>query len=228
MSGLGEIGGLPGVGGYTGLRATPDEIDRYEVVNTGVLSISSTWFGTAAAGTSTQAKAYVIINKFADHPRNALYAVAGSSDMGGTWAVNGKDQFGVTQSETVAIGTAANGATVAGTKIWRQIDSGTFTTATAALGNGTPKVGVAIGTAAGVAFKLGLLTKIGGSTDVVNIVWIKENVATTLNGGTIGSFVDATNHAFSGSAIMAGTEVYKALIRPTFDNASQSTNLSNI
>lgn len=226
MSGLKSLAGLPGFG-FSGQKVTPDELDRYEVINTGVLSISSTWFGTAAAGTSTQAKAYVIINKFADHPRNALYAVAGSSDMGGTWTVNGKDQFGVPVTETVAIGTAANGATVAGTKIFRQIDSGTFTFTTGAVGSGTPKVGVAIGTAAGLAFKLGLLTKIAGSTDVVSITWVKENVTTTLGGGTFGSFVDVTNHAFSGSAVMAGTETYKVIVRPTFDNASGSFDLAN-
>jgi hypothetical protein len=218
----------PGMGAYSELRVTPDEIDRYERINTGVLSVSATWFGTASAGTSTQAKAYVIINKYADYPRNALYAVAGSSDMGGTWTVNGRDQFGAAATETVVIGTAANGGTTAGTKIWRNIDSGTFTFTSGDLGSGTPKVGVAIGTAAGQAFKLGLLTKIGGTTDVLSIGWSSSNVQTTVNGGTVGALVDATNHAFSGSAVMGGTESYTVLIRPTFDNASQPTDLARI
>ncbi len=225
MSGLGEIGGLPGFN-TGGQQVQPADIDRYERINTGILSISATWFGTAAAGTSTQAKAYVIINKYADYPRNALYAVAGSSDMGGTWVLNGFDQFGVGVTETVAIGTAANGGTVAGTKIWSHIDSGTFTFTTGDLGSGTPKVGVAIGTAGTTAFKLGLLTKIGGSTDVKSITWTTQNVTTTLGGGTFGAFVDTTNHAFSGSSIMAGTESYNVILKPTWDNKGK-TNLAS-
>ena len=89
----------------------------------------------------------------------------------------------------------------------------------------TPPIGVAIGTAGTTAFKLGLLTKIGGSTDVKAITWTTQNVVTTLNGGTIGSFVDTTNHAFSGSSIMAGTEAYKAYVVPTWDNKGK-TNLA--
>lgn len=220
MSGLNEIGGLPGFN--VGQQVAPRDIDRYEVLSTGVLSISSTWFGTAAAGTSTQAKAYVVINKYADHPRNALYAVAGSSDMGGTWVVNGFDQFGLPKVETLALATTANGATTAGTVIWGHIDSGTFTTTSGALGNGTPKVGVAIGTASGQAFKLGLLTKIAGSADIKSITWTTQSVTTTLNGGTFGSFADATNHAFSGSSIMAGSETYKVILKPSFDNSGKA------
>lgn len=225
-SGLKQV--LPGMGEYSEKRVTPDEIDSYHRINTGILSISATWFGTAAAGTSTQAAAYVPINRYADYPRNALYAVAGSNDMGGNWTVNGKDQFGNYIRESVTIATAANGATVAGTAIFRQIDSGTFTVTTGAVGAGTPKIGVAIGTAAGVAHKLGLLTKIGGSTDVISITWIKENVPVTMNGGTIGALVDVTNHAFSGTEVMVGTSQFQVLVRPTFDNASQTANLAEI
>lgn len=207
--------------GVSKSQVTPDEIDRYERMNTGILSISTTWFGTTAAGTSTQAKPLVLINAIADHPRNALYQVAGSSDMGGTWVINGYDQFGGYQTETVAIGTAANGGSVAGTVIWGSMTSGTFTFTTGDVGSGTPKLGVAVGTAGTTAFKLGLLTKIASTLDVKAITWIKENVVTTLGGGTIGAYVDATNHAFTGSAIMAGTESYTVLLKSTFDNASK-------
>lgn len=203
------------------LQVTPNELDRYERINTGVLSVSATWVGTAAGGTSTQAKALVLINTLLDYPRNLLYSHVGTNDNGGTWVVNGFDQFGQPVTETVGNGTVAAGTpawAVAGTKIFAKVTSGTFTTATGAVGAGSPRLGVAVGTAGTTIFKLGLLTKIAGSTDVKAITWIKENVPTTLNGGTIGAYVDATNHAFTGSAIMAGTEAYVVLLKPTFSN----------
>jgi len=219
------------MGEYSEKRVTPDEIDNYHVVNTGILSTSATWVGTAAGGTSTEAKALVLINRLLDHPRNLLYSMVGTADNGGTWTINGKNQFGEVVTESVGSGTVAAGTpafAVAGTKIFREVTSGTFTVATGGVGLGSARIGVAIGTAPTAAHKLGLLTKIGGSTDVVGITWVKENVVTTINGGTIGALVDATNHAFSGSAIMGGTESFKVLVRPTFDNASQSASLAEI
>lgn len=222
MSGLGEHN-------YefiqSGGQVTPNEIDRYEKVNTGILSISATWVGTAAGGTSTQAKALVLINKLLDHPRNLLYAAVGTNDMGGTWVVNGKDQFGQVITETVTNGTVAQGTpafAVAGTKIFAEVTSGTFTVATGAVGAGSAQLGVAIGTAGTAAFKLGLLTKIASTADVKAITWIKENVATTLKGGTIGAYVDATNHAIGGTSIMAGTESYNILLKSTWDNKGRA------
>ena len=204
-----------------GGQVTPDEIDEYLRYNTGILSVDTAWFGTCAGGTSTQAKPLVLINANADYPRNAYYGVAGTSDMGGTWVVNGYDQFGKAFTETVAVGTATNGGTVAGTTIIGSVTSGTFTVATGSKGNGSARLGVAIGTSGTTLFKLGLLTKIGGTADVKNITWVKENVVTTVNGGTIGALVDATNHAFSGSAIMGGTEQYVVRVKPTWDNSGK-------
>ena len=207
-----------------GGQVTPNEIDRYERINTGILSTSATWVGTAAGGTSTEAKALVLINRILDYPRNLLYSAVGTNDMGGTWVVNGFDQFGQPITETVANGTVAAGTpafTVAGTKIFASVTSGTFTVTTGAVGLGSARLGVAVGTAGTTAFKLGLLTKIAGSTDVKAIGWVKENVPTTLGGGTIGAYVDATNHAFTGTAIMGGTESYNVLLKTTFDNGSK-------
>ena len=209
----------------SGGQVSPRDIDRYERINTGVLSISATWVGTAAGGTSTQAKPLVLINKLLDYPRNLLYSAVGTSDMGGTWVVNGKDQFGQVITETVANGTVAQGTpafAVAGTKIFAEVTSGTFTVTTGALGAGSARIGVAIGTAGTAAFKLGLLTKIGGSADVKSITWISSDVPTTLNGGTIGAYVDATNHAFTGTSIMGGTESYSVLLKPSFDNSGRT------
>lgn len=206
---------------FSGNRVTPDEIDRYEqyvVINP---SISATWVGTCAAGTSTQSKALVLINKNLDYPRNLLYGVVGTNDVGGTWTVNGKDQFGNTITESVGSGTAAAGTpafAVAGTKIFSQVTSGTFTFATGSAGNGSAQLGVAIGTAATAKYYLGLPSKIAAVTDVKSISWSKENVQVTMNGGTVDStLVGTTNHTFCGTGIMGGTETFVVLYRPTTD-----------
>lgn len=220
---------IQGLGDYSEFRFTPDELDRYEVVNTNILSVSPTWVGTTAAVAADATSALVLINRLLDHPRNLLYGAVGTADHGGTWIINGIDQFGATTRETVGSGTVAAGTpafAVAGTKIFREVTSGTFTGATGGVGNILPRLGVAIGTATTAKHRIGLLTKIAGSTDVKAITWIKENVPTTMNGGTIGALVDVTNHAFSGSAIIGGTESFKVIIRPTFDNSSQSTDLA--
>ena len=51
---------------FSANRVTPDEIDSYRVYNVIYPTTSATWFGTAAAGTSTQAKPLVVINAFSD------------------------------------------------------------------------------------------------------------------------------------------------------------------
>ena len=206
-----------------GGQVTPNEIDRYERINTGILSISNTWVGTAASGTATQAKALVLINTLLDHPRNLLYGIAGTGDAGGSWTVNGYDQFGQPINETVALATAAAGTSgVAGTLIFAKVTSGTCTLTSDTAGGALGRVGVAVGTSTTAAFKLGLLTKIASTADVKAITWVKENVVTTLGGGTIGDCVDATNHAFTGTSIMAGTESYNVLLKSTYDNSGKA------
>lgn len=202
-------------------QVTPDEIDRYEqyvVINP---SVSATWVGTAAGGTSTQQKALVLINKNLDYPRNLLYGMVGTADNGGTWVVNGKNQFGEVIQETVGSGTVAAGTpafAVAGTKIFAQVTSGTFTVATAGVGLGSARIGVAIGTSATAKAYLGLPSKISAVSDVKMISWSKEHVQTTLNGGTVDStLVGTTNHTINGTAIMGGTETFVVLYKPTTD-----------
>lgn len=204
---------------FSGNKVTPDEIDSYSQYVVSNLSVSATWVGTAAGGTSGQAKALVLINKNLDYPRNLLYGVVGTADIGGTWVINGKDQFGVSITETVGSGTAAAGTpafAVAGTKIFSQVTSGTFTVA--GVGSGSARIGVAIGTAATAKYYLGLPDKIAAVTDVKSISWSKELVQTTLNGGTVDStLVGTTYSTFNGSAIMGGTETFTVLYKTTAD-----------
>ena len=135
-------------------QVTPDEQDSYIQYLIQNPSVSATWVGTAAGGTSTQAKALVLINKNVDYPRTLLYGVVGTNDMGGAWTINGKDQFGNVVTETITLGTTAAGTPAvanAGTQIFAQVTSGTFTVTTGAVGLGSARIGVAIGTATGAA-----------------------------------------------------------------------------
>lgn len=207
-------------------QMTPDEMDRYEQYQVIHPSVSATFVGTAA-GTQTQSVALTLSAVRLDYPRNLLYGIVGTADVGGTLTVSGKDQFGQVISESVGSGTAAAGTpafAIAGTKIFAEVTGGTVTFATSAgQGNGTARVGVAIGTATTAKFWIGLPTKIAGTSDIKNITWIKENVQTTLNGGTIHSttYINTTTHAISGSSVMAGTEVYSVLFKSTHDNSGK-------
>lgn len=213
-------------------KATPDELDRYETYVVTYPSISATYVGTSAGGTASQAKAIVLSEIRTDFPRNLLYGVVGTNDFGGSWVLNGKDQFGASVTETVALATAAagtpNASLVAGTACFSEISSGTFTATSDSVGLGSARVGVAVGTGATNKFWLGLPTKIGGTADVKTITWSAECVPTTVNGGTYStSFINATNHAIGNDSIMAGTEVFTVTYVPTYDAQSDGNNIAN-
>ncbi|MEK9208155.1 MAG: hypothetical protein AAB922_06735 [Patescibacteria group bacterium] len=216
---------------FNAAKITPDEMDRYEQYYVIDPTTSATWVGTAAAGTNTEAKALVLINANLDYPRNLLYSVVGTNNVGGTWSINGKDQFGNVVTESVGSGTAAAGTpafAVSGTKVFSQVTSGTFTFAVGSAGNGSARIGVAVGGTAGSTCYFGLPTKIAAVSDVKIIAWSKENVQTTLDGGTVSStLVGTTNHTFNGTAALGGTEKFVVTLRPTFNNEN-SGNMANL
>lgn len=204
-----------------GNRVTPDELDQIIDYTVMYPATSATFLGTCAGGTSTQAKALVITNKALDYPRTLLASVVGTADMGGVFVVNGKNQFGDTIAETITIGTAAAGTpagSAAGTMIFSEVTSGTFTVATTASGAGSAQLGVAIGTAAGAVAKFGLPVKIKSVNDVKSITWINDGGATAINGGTVqsSSYVGTSNFDFQGSAVVATTDIYKVRVRSTY------------
>lgn len=215
---------------FTGYKVSADELDKVEQYTVQNPSIDTQWFGTTAVGTAAQAKALVIINKNADYPRNAVYGVASAagSVTGGTWVLNAKDQFGASWTETVAIGTATGGGTTAGTKIVAQVVSGTFTfNSSDDPGNGTPKLGVAIGTSATLQHKFGLPDKIFAVTDVKRISWVNNGTQTTFNGGSVTStYVGTTNSTFNGSAVVAITDSYNVSLRSSFN--AEELNVQNL
>jgi hypothetical protein len=204
------------------------DIDQYDLVSVDNPVVSNTWFGTMAAGTNAQTKALVLINQTADWPRNALYSVVGTNDIGGTFTTNGLDQFGQYQTEVAGFGTVAAGTpagSVFGTVIWAKILSGSFTFALGSAGNGSAQVGV--GTVTSGTFQnnwFGLLSKLGGTGDVKMITWINNATTTTLNKGTaLGTLVNVARHAFQGTSGVATTDHYKVIFKPSFDNTSFGT-----
>lgn len=216
---------------FNGNRTTPDEIDRYETVVVTNPTSSATWVGTTASLVADASSALVLINTTLDYPRNLLYGLVGTNDFGGTWTVNGVDQFGNTVTETTTSGTVAAGTpafAVAGTKIFHSVTSGTFDADTDSVGGGLPRLGVAVGGTVGSTAKFGLNTKIGAVADVKSITHSKAFVVTTLDGGTIStSLVNATNHSFNGTAAIGTADTFTVKVRSTYNNAESGDNLAD-
>lgn len=211
---------IPGIR-FSGIKVTPDEIDQTRQYSVNNPSTSATWYGTAA---SASAAAFGITNINADYPRNILVTIGGvAGGMGGTATVNGKDQFGNVIQETLGFATANGGGSVAGTKIFAQVTSGTCTPV--GLGGtavGTMSLGVAIGTAANLVALFGLPDKIGAVSDVKRMTFIDNGTAKNINGGTIAAYIGTANHTFRGTAIVAATDQYHLTVRSTF-NPEEST-----
>lgn len=225
MSGLGEIGNLPGFN-QAGNQVQQKDIDQYVIYTVSKPSVSATYMALGTGSTNT---AFVIKSAIPDYPRNFLYQVTGGT-TGGTFTVNGVDQFGSQITESVTIGTAAAGGSLSGTQIFGSLTSGTYypiaaNTGTASVGFGT-KVG---GPATAGANWFGLPVKIQGTTDVRFINWNNNGTATAINAGTnFGSLVGTTggtipSHAFQGTSGVAITDQYTVAIKTTFDNANHGT-----
>lgn len=185
MSGLGER--LPEVQ-TGGVQATPNELDRYEVYQVlGPMMGTFSW-GTAE-GTSTQSPTAAFTQVIPDYPRNVEIKIlpASGSITGGTWLLTGRDQFGNVQTETFAIGTAVNGGTAVGTKIFAKFTSLVGTLGTSDAGVGTTTMYPA---STGTTALFGLPSKLGGTSDVKLITFGSAGVAKAVNGGTIGGFVN--------------------------------------
>lgn len=230
MSGLGELGLEYGFA--TGVsQVSSRDLDRYEARIVAHPAVDTSWFGTSI-GTGG-AVAMTLINALPDHPRNLCYSINGITNgtFGGTLYATFYDQFGVLTNETVAIGTAVNGGTVYGTSICGKFVSGSFGGTIASSGTfvGTARIG--LGTASNGSAQsnwFGLLTKLGGTADVKNIVWDNNGTITTLNKGTaIGTLINMTNYGFQGTSGVAITDTLKVFLKPTYQNEGKGT-MSNL
>lgn len=203
---------------------TPDEIDRYEVITIDApaspTGIAPTWVGTQKSGTADTAKALTLLNVIPDWPRSLEFAIAGSSvGMAGTTTVVGVDQFGSPISETMGFGSADNGGTVAGTRVFAQITSVTTNYGTFAGANGTLRVG--LGTA-GTTALFGLPFKVGGTTDLKILSFTAGTGAVSINGGTIAAFIDVPTSSIKAPFNIVGTTSMTAWVRPTANTESIS------
>ena len=200
---------------FGGAQVTPDEIDQYtvyQVVNPGT---SAAWFGAPAAGSLSGVKAIVITNAISDYPRNLLVTVAATGSVtaiAGTATVNGKDQFGSVISETIVASAAAATATGQGTKVFAQITSGTYSYGTNSVA-GTATIGFSTGTST----LFGLPVKIAGTKDVVLLSHNAGTGVVTVNGGTIGAYVNATMHAIQPAATLTGTEAITVWVESNYN-----------
>lgn len=195
---------------------TPDECDRYEVFEV-TPAIDATFLASAGTAGTASSVAMVIKNRLPDTPRNINFALAGSATgMAGTLIVNGKDQFGNVIQETLGFGSADNGGTVVGTKVFAQITSGTLNYGTA-IGSGTPAIGLVPGTGC----LIGLPVKLLGTTDVVHLGMSAGTGPITYGGGTIAAFVNVPMSAIRPAAALNGTSSLNVWIVPTWNNESK-------
>jgi hypothetical protein len=194
---------------------TPDEQDAYVVYNITNPNVSPIFLGTCAVTGTSTAKPIVFTNILLDYPRNLEVVHLGThAAMNGTFVINGYDQFGEAITENFAIASASNGGTTAGTKVFSSVRSGTFTPGTA-VGNGTTKIGV--GTS-GTTCLFGLPCKIGGTNDVKMLNFTAGTGAATINGGTIGAFINAGKHAIKSPFDLAGTTSIQVWVKSTYNN----------
>lgn len=211
---------------FAGNRVTPDEMDRYEIVSPENLTTANAWLGTAV-GTSTQTPTYGVICLTADWPRNlrAIISCASGSTAGGTITATGKDQFGNTITESLGIAVAANGGTVEGTKVFSQVSSAAVSLGTMNAGNGTVSLGLGI---TGTTALIGLPCKIASTADVKLYTWLDNGTAVAVNGGTVGSFVDTTNHAIKAAKTIGGTSTMEVWVRSSFNSAAEGVAIANL
>lgn len=209
---------------FAGEKISPDEIDRNEIYTVVMPGTSDTFWASAGTAGTNAAVAMVVVNRYPDYPRNIRFAIAGShAAMGGTLSVNGYDQFGSTITENIGFAGSTNGGTVVGTKVFAQITTGTLNYGSAT-GNGTPAIGFVTGTNA----LFGLPYKLSGTSDVVFMSHVAGTGAVTVNGGTVGGFVNTAMSAVRPAAAVTGTEVINVWIRPTFDPHGKIVRVSNL
>ena len=204
----------------------PDEIDRYEQYVIAFPSYSATWFGTWPVAGTAATGTLVLINAIADYPRNLEFVLVGTGvGMAGTATIYGTNQFGGSVNEAFGFGSADNGGTVVGTKIFAQISAGTLLFGTA-VGNGTAKLGV--GTL-GTTTLFGLPAKIGGTTDVKLVSKGGSVGMLTAGGGTIAQYVDVPNHAIKSPTNVVSANIISVIYKPTYNaEGSVIANLSQL
>lgn len=212
---------------FNGEKVDPDEMNFAYEYMVMYPTIGSSFVGTAAANLSGSTSAFVLASQQLDYPRNLLLTIvntAGSLNAG-TVTVTGTDQFGGAQTETIGVALGTATTAVAGSKIFNTVSTASITFGTGQVQNGTPYLGVAIGTAAGQVAAFGLPVRIGGTSDVKSVTWINNGTSTAITGGTVvGSLVSTANHSFAGTHIVAATDIYVVTVLSSFNSENTPVN----
>src|ERR1035437_9621170 len=226
MSGLGELGGLPGFSIVDQGQVNQGDIDQYIDITVSTPSVDGSFLGTSS-GTATAVTAIVKKNILMDWPRNALYAVNGiaAGTYGGTFTAGFIDQFGVAVTEKVVIGTAVQGGTTEGTVIVAKFLGGTFQAVSGAAGTFIGTASIGAGTGIGTAGNFfGLLSKIAGTSDVKLIRYSDNGAISVLGGGSlIGTNINANSHSFQGTGGVKVTDTFTVVFKSTYDNTGKGT-----
>ena len=197
---------------------TWDEMDAYRVLTIRP-AINVRWWASAGTAGTAALGTFTMVNRLPDWPRNINFILAGTGvGMAGSIDVSGQDQFGNTIAETMGFGSADNGGTVVGTRVFAVLSSGTLRYGTA-VGSGTPQIGLVPGTAC----LLGLPDKINGTTDVVQLGFNLGTGAVTYGGGTIAAFVDSPMHAIRPASALDGTAEVMVWYKSNFDATTVGT-----
>ncbi len=204
-------------------KVSPDEMDRYEVVNMRPAT-NVDWFVTTIVAGTSASRVGTVANRLPDYPRNLLFSITGThGSTAGTLNASGKDQFGNTITETILIPRADNGGTTSGTKVFAQFVAGTVNFGTA-VGNGTARIGFDPSTSC----LLGLPIKLGTAADVVHLGCNIGTGAVTYGGGTIAAYVNVAQSAISPVATLDGTQVISCWIKPSYDSSQVKSATQNI
>lgn len=224
MSGLGEH--FPEFQKGAGAAVSPVDEDKYDVY-TIIGPMMGTFLWGTAVGTNGQAKAVIFDQAMADYPRNVEVKIlpASGSITGGTINITGKDQFGVSHTETFAIGTAVDGGTAVGTSIFATFATASGTLGVSDAGNCTITVYPA---ATGTTALFGLPTKVAGSTDLKLLTAGSTGVAKAVNGGTIGAFLDTSVHAIKAPNTITTPAGNLTWIKAWYRSSYRNTNKADI
>ena len=208
---------------FSGNKVQPNEIDRYEVYTVNIKAPVISWFGTAVGDGTAGYKALALVNKLAPYPTSVeARLVGGAGTTKGTCVINGKDQFGVSISETLSLASGSAG-TVIGTKVFMEISSGSVE-----LGTAAGSCVVCPGTA-GTTTLLGLPVKLGGTADLRLLTWSSGDTQTSAGGatGTVGFYVNTAMSAVKAVGPISGTIDMTAWVKTSYDFPLDKSDHSN-
>lgn len=208
---------------WSGNKVQPNEIDRYEVYSLSFAAPVISWFGTAIGDGTAGDKDLTLVNKLAPYPTSVEARFVGAAGTTkGTATITGKDQFGVTISETLSVASGSAGTAV-GTKVFMEISAGS-----AELGTAAGSCVVCPGTA-GTTTLLGLPIKIAGSTDLKLLTWSHGDTQTSAGGatGTVDFYAVPAMDAIKAVSPIVGTVNLTAWIKTSFDFDVDKVDYSN-